>query len=161
LWINQWRQKIGVMFGDPRVLPGGEAQHYTASTKVEMKNKEQMGKDAEGNHIVDYNEHAFKVDKSKIGVGIREGEFTMIRNPDNPLGMGFIDEARTVINWARKHDLITGGGSSWRVNDVDTKFGRLQEIADYFYSDDEFYDAFKQQLIRAYRVKCDLKEEYL
>lgn len=162
LWINQWRQKIGVMFGDPRVLPGGEAQHYFASTKVEFKNREIMGKDDEGRPIPDHNIHSFKIDKNKVGTGIREGEFKMVRNPDSPLGMGFMDEAQTVVNWARKEGAITGAGSSWHVDGVETKFGRLQEIADYFYSDLEFYDHFQHRLICDYREKCKVApREYL
>lgn len=162
IWINQWRQKIGVMFGDPRVLPGGEAQHYFASTKVEIKNKEVMGKDTEGRQIPDHNMHSFKIDKNKVGTGIREGEFKMIRNPDSPLGMGFMDEAQTVINWARKTGVVTGAGSSWRVEGVEQKFGRLQEIADYFYADMEFYGHFQHRLICDYRDKCKVEpREYL
>ena len=161
LWINQWRMKIGTMYGDPRVLPGGDAQHYAAAVKIEMKNKEVMGKDANDMQTVDYNEHSFKIDKSKVGTGIREGEFTMIRNPSHYLGQGFVDDAKVVVTWARKVGLITGGGSSWTVDGVDTKFGRLQEIADYFYSDDEFYTDFKDRLVRMYRAACGLQEEYM
>lgn len=159
--INQWRQKIGVMFGDPRVLPGGEAQHYAATIKIEMKNKEVMGKNEKGREVVAHNVHSFKIDKSKIGAGIREGEFKMIRDNANYLGAGFMDEAQTVVAWARSQGLITGGGSSWTVAGVDTKFSRLQDIADYFYSDDAFYEAFKQNLIRLNRIDADLPEEFL
>ena len=159
--INQWRMKIGTMFGDPRTLPGGEAQHYAASVKIEMKNKEVMGKDAHDIQTVEHNEHGFKLDKSKIGTGLREGDFTMIRNPSHYLGMGFVDDAKTVVTWARKVGLITGGGSSWTVDGVDTKFGRLQDIADFFYSDDAFYATFKDRLMRMYRRECGLQEDYL
>ena len=161
LWINQYRMKIGTMFGDPRTLPGGEAQHFAAAVKIEMKNKEVMGKTANGIQTVDYNEHAFKIAKNKIGTGIREGEFVMVRNPTNPLGPGFVDDARPVINWARTTGKITGGGSSWRVQGLDEKFSRLQDIADYFYSDLDFYAHFRDGLIRDYRVACGLQEEYL
>lgn len=161
LWINQFRMKIGTMFGDPRTLPGGEAQHYAASVKIEMKNKEIMGKDAHGFQTVDHNDHSFVIAKNKIGTALREGEFTMIRNPDNVLGAGFIDEAQSVINWARAYGHITGGGSSWRVDGIEGKFGRLQDIADHLYSDDEFFENFKQRLIREYRVQCGLDGDYL
>ncbi len=159
IWINQFREKIAFM-GDTRTLPGGKAQHYAASTKLEMKNKEIQGKGDESG-ILSVNEHAFKVDKSKSGVAMRTGEFTMVRNPENPLGQGFIDEAKTVVNWAKKTGVITGGGSSWRVDDLDRKFSRLQEIADYFYSDWDFYEALKQRLIMDYREHCELEREYL
>lgn len=110
---------------------------------------------------MDYNDHSFKIDKSKIGVGIREGEFRMIRDPQHYLGSGFVDDAPIVVTWARQEGWITGGGSSWRVDGIDTKFGRLQDIADHFYSDDEFYDDFKSRLISAYRERCGLQPEYM
>jgi len=36
LWIQQWREKIGVMFGDPRVMPGGKGQLFAASVILEL-----------------------------------------------------------------------------------------------------------------------------
>jgi recombination protein RecA len=161
LLINQFRMKIGVMFGDPRTLPGGLAQHYAASTKIEIKNKEIMGKDAAGRQTVDHNVHSFNLKKSKIGTGVREGEFKMIRNQDHWAGAGFVDDANTIITWARAAGHITGGGSSWRIAGVDTKFGRLSDMADYLYSDIEFATRFKDMLIQEYRQQCGLIPEYL
>lgn len=36
-FVNQWREKIGVMFGDPRTTPGGRAKNYWFTTRVELK----------------------------------------------------------------------------------------------------------------------------
>lgn len=38
--VNQWREKIGVPFGDPRTTPGGRAKNYWFTTRVEMKRDE-------------------------------------------------------------------------------------------------------------------------
>ena len=38
--VNQWREKIGVMFGDPRTTPGGRAKNYWFTTRVELKRDE-------------------------------------------------------------------------------------------------------------------------
>lgn len=154
--INQFRMKVGVVYGDPRVLPGGFAQNFFATVKVEMKNKEHMGKDGVEANTVDYNEHAFTVKKNKIGTSIREGEFVMVRNSAHPLGMGFIDDAKTVVTWAKKTGVVTGGGSSWRVDGIDERFGNLQEIADYCYSDLEWFEVFKRRLISEHRERQGL-----
>jgi len=151
LWINQYRMKIGTMFGDPRTLPGGEAQHFAAAVKIEMKNKEVMGKTANGIQTVDYNEHAFKIAKNKVGTGVREGEFVMVRNPSNPLGPGFVDDARAVINWARTTGDVTGGGSSWRVGGFGEEFSRFQGNADYFYSGRGFFVGFPGHVLGGHR----------
>jgi recombination protein RecA len=158
VWINQWRMKIGVMYGSPRTLPGGEAQHYAAALKLEMRSKEVFGKDNQGHQTVEANEHSFAIHKSKLATAIREGEFRMIRNPDSPFGAGFIDDGKTVLDWARATGHITGGGSSWKVDELDMKFSRLQDIVDYFYSDDAFFAHYKDMLIREYRVKAGLSD---
>lgn len=149
--LNQWRYKIGVFHGDPRVLPGGQAQHYAACCKIEMLNKEHLGKDAQDMETVDHNQHSFKIAKNKVGVALRHGEFTMIRNPAHPLGQGFIDDGRTVATWAKKLGLVTGAGSSWHIDGVDHRFGKLDEIVQYFYSDMAFYHAFQHRVISRYR----------
>lgn len=158
--LNQWRTKIGVFKGDPRVLPGGVAQHYVASTKIEMVNKEHLGRDERDMETVDHNDHAFKVKKNKCGTGIRSGEFTMVRNPSHPLGQGFIDDARTVATWAKKMGFITGGGGSFRIHGLEGEtFRTLQDICDRFYSDLDFYEQFKRVLVTEQRRACGLVPE--
>jgi RecA/RadA recombinase len=159
--VNQWRTKIGVMRGDPRVLPGGVAQNYWAAIKIEFKNKEEAGRDEAGHHQIDYNEHAFNIKKNKVGVAAREGNFTMVRNPEHPLGQGFVDDARDVVTWAKSVGVVTGGGSSWRIDGKDTKYSRLQDIADMFYDDREFFEHTKQRMIEDYRESKGLERGYL
>lgn len=151
--VNQYRMKIGVMRGDPRTTPGGVAAQYFSSVTVDFKNKENVGSDEDSRQVIDYNEHSFRIKKNKCGNGPREGEFMMVRNPDHPLGQGFVDDARTVVTWAKAVGAVTGGGSSWRIRNLDQKFGRLQEIADYFYSDLDFFDKTKIELIEDFREK--------
>ncbi len=154
--INQWRYKIGVYKGDPRVLPGGVAQHYVASVKIEITNKETMGRDDRDIETVDYNDHGFKIPKNKTGTGIRSGEFKMIRNPSHPLGSGFIDDGRTVATWAKKMGMITGSGGNFRINDIDGRFRTLDEICQHFYADPEQYVQFQRRLVTMQREACGL-----
>jgi recombination protein RecA len=53
LIINQWREKIGVMWGDPRTTPGGKAKNFHYFTRVEVKKDEWLkdGKSAVGQTI--------------------------------------------------------------------------------------------------------------
>ena len=157
LLLNQWRMKIGVFRGDPRVLPGGQSQHYAAFTKIEMLNKETMGKDEHNIDTVDFNEHTFKIIKSKAGTALRSGEFTMIRNPANPMGQGFIDDGRTVATWAKKLDMVSGGGTRWQIaGHDDLAFKNLQGIVDWFYANPVEFEAFKVSVISKYRETCGL-----
>ncbi len=153
--LNQWRMKIGG-FGDPRVLPGGLAQHYVASVKIEILNREHLGEKEQGTALVSHNEHSFKVIKNKVGNGIRLGEFTMIRDPENPLGQGFIDDARTVMTWARKTGGIAGSGGGFRIDGVDNSFRTIEDMCTYAYANPEFYIMFKRRLITEQRIACGL-----
>lgn len=153
--INQWRMKIGVLHGDPRTLPGGVALKYVHSVGVEMLNKEKTdGKTAEGIDTVDYNEHSFRIRKNKVGGGIRTGEFMMVRNPDHPLGEGFIDDAGTVVDYARKWGLATGEGSQpKRFDGLDQSFKTWAQAAEYMYNDLGFFESLKRRLIGLNRKK--------
>lgn len=159
--VNQWRNKIGVIRGDPRVLPGGLAQHYLAALKVEFKNKEQEGRDAEGHQQIDHNDHAFTIKKNKIGVAAREGEFLMVRNPDHPLGQGFIDDARAVVTWGKAVGYHEGGGNKQRFRHMPGQYPTLQAIADAMYDDMDLFEHIKHELICDYRETKGLAREFL
>lgn len=148
--INQWRNKIAFM-GDNRNLPGGNALKFFASVSVELLCKETLGKDEHDVETVDYNDHTFKIKKNKVGVGIRTGEFQMVRNPSHRLGQGFIDDAKTVLTYAKKFGLFSGGGSAWRLEGVDHKFGRISEAVDYLYSDLDYFETLKNSCIAIQR----------
>lgn len=162
LLVNQFRNKIAMM-GDPRTLPGGNAIKFFVSVRWEVKNKEVMGKDRFQSEVVDHNLHTWVVTKNKIGNGLRNGEFTMIRNPDHPYGAGFIDDAKDVLTWSKKFGLLTGGGSSWYLDGArdltgtkPLRFGKLQEVSDYLYSDLDFYQDTKNRLISMQRANNGL-----
>ena len=72
IMINQWRQKIGVMFGDPRTTPGGQNKDYACFTRVEVTKG-------------DWIEH----DKKRIGHGIK---FKCLKNKTAPANLtGVVD----------------------------------------------------------------------
>lgn len=163
MMINQWRHKIGVMHGDPKTLPGGLAQKYMAALEIDWKNHEIKGKAGDGGEAnsISHNDHSFVIKKNKIGLGAREGLFKMIRDPNHPLGQGFIDDAASVVSFCKANGVVTGGGSTWKLDELgDRKFGRLQEIADYMYDEPDFYEHLKARLITAYRKSRGLTGDW-
>jgi hypothetical protein len=120
---------------------------------IETKKKgEAMGKDEHGIDIITHNDHAFAVKKSKVGNSIREGEFKLVRDPSHRLGQGAIDETKTVVNYAKRMGIVSGGGSSWYVDGIDQKFGRLSEIEDFLIDDDFEYDLLKARIVAERRM---------
>ena len=152
--INQFRSKVGLVFGDPRTLPGGRQINHIPTTKIEIKNLEVMGKDKHQHEVVEYNEHSFKITKAKHGSSIRSGEFRMVINPDNELGLrqGDFDDSDTAAAYAKRMGIITGGGASWKISGVAKKFGKLEEIKKFLISTPEEFLKLKQTIIAMQRV---------
>lgn len=116
--LNQFRTKIGVMYGDPRTSPGGKALEFAATLHLIMKNKEKFGKDEFDIESVEENEHAFQITKNKMNSGPRTGEFRVRRLPNEEWGLaeGAVDDASTMLAYAKKFGNYTGGGSAWELN---------------------------------------------
>jgi len=148
--LNQWRNTF-VLRGDPRVVPGGKGQHIHAFSRLEILNREVAGTDETDHNTVDYNEHVFHVTKNKEGVGLRNGEFRMIRNPSHPLGQGFIEDGRTAVTWGKNFGLTTGGGGKLRLDGTEETFRTMDDAADWLHCNPEFYFGFKNKIISSYR----------
>lgn len=120
LMLNQYRSKIGGFspVPDPVQVAGGKALGFANSVEIAIKNKEKMGKDARDIESVEENEHAFTIKKNKLNGGLRSGEFRMRRIPDESLGLheGDIDDAGTMLVYAKKFGAYSGGGSSWTLS---------------------------------------------
>lgn len=153
LYINQYRSKIGgyAAFGEPLSVPGGKALGFANSVEIIVKNKENMGKNSRGQEVVSYNDHAFKVEKNKCNGGVRAGEFRLMREPDESLGLAVadIDEAGTMLAYAKRYDAYTGGGSSWTLAywDEELKFRKLDEAILYLYTNPEAKAKLRDYLI--------------
>jgi len=159
LFINQFRSKIGVSFGDSRVLPGGAAMKYYASTQIEIRKvKEHTAKDTDDLDVFDSNDIAFKLTKVKDVCALTAGEFNLIRNAENTLGYGALNETRVVATYAKRVGLIAGGGASWKIEGCETKFGKLAEIEAFFLENEIFFTDLKRKIISRKRKMLGLAE---
>lgn len=165
LYINQFRMKIGVSFGDPRVIPGGKALEFGTSVQAIIKNKESKGKDEEGVDSIAHNEHSFTITKNKVNAGPRTGEFQLVRtdNTENNLFTGDIDDAATVLLYAKRFGFYTGGGSSWKLDfeDYNIGFSKAVEAIAALREDRDLYWDLRTHIIRAQAHRLGMPDEFL
>lgn len=157
--LNQFRSRV-VGHGDPRMLPGGNGCKFFCSVMFEVRNKPKAGENARGIEINDHNEHSFTIKKMKTGNSIRAGEFILMRNPDHAeFQPGEIDDRMTLVNWAKKFDMIGGSAARYTITGVDRTFRVYADIGDYLRANTEFAENLRRTLIGMHRADMGLPSE--
>ena len=124
IFINQLREKIGVMFGNPETTTGGNALKFYASIRLDIRRSGAAIKDREGNVIG--NPTKVKVVKNKLAPPFRIATFDIM------FGEG-ISKSGEIIDLGVETDVIQKSGSWFSYND--TKIAQGRESAKRFILD--------------------------
>lgn len=145
IFINQLREKVGVMFGNPETTPGGRALKFYASVRLDVRRGETLknGGEAYGNVT------KIKVVKNKVAPPFKTAVVNMIYGH----GISHVDE---VINLAVDHDIIEKSGAWFSYNGE--KIGQgINAVREYMNAHPDFEEKVTEQVKEALFPKPEEK----
>ncbi len=136
IFINQLREKIGVVYGNPETTPGGRALKFYASVRLDIRRTETLkaGGENVGNRV------RVKVVKNKVAPPFKEAEMDIM------YGEGISKEGE-LLDIATKYDIILKSGSWFSYKDQRLGQGR-DNVKEYIKKNPELFDEISE-LVRA------------
>ena len=144
IFINQLREKVGVMFGNPETTTGGRALKFYASIRLDVRKIETL---KQGGEVVG-SRTRIKVVKNKIAPPFREAEFDIM------FGQGISREG-DVLDLASNENIVIKSGAWYAYNDA--KIGQGRENAKIFLKDNpEIFAEIERKVRDKYNIENDL-----
>jgi len=141
IFINQLREKIGVMFGNPETTTGGNALKFYASVRLDIRRSTQI-KDTDG--AVQGNKTRVKVVKNKVAPPFRLAEFDIM------YGEG-ISKIGEIIDLGVEYEIIKKSGSWFSYGD--TKLGQGRDAVKALLNDNpELYEELEAKIREAIKA---------
>ena len=134
LFINQLREKVGVIYGSPEVTPGGRALKFYSSVRIDIRRTETL---KNGTEQIGSRTRA-KVVKNKVAPPFREAEFDVM------YGRGISREGE-LLDLAVKLDVVQKGGSWFSYGETRLGQGR-DNVKEFLLANKEIYDKIEEEV---------------
>ena len=148
IFINQLREKVGVMYGNPEVTTGGRALKFYSSVRIDVRRIEAI---KNGSEIVGNRTRA-KIVKNKVAPPFREAEFEIL------YGEG-ISKRGEMVDLAVKLDIIQKSGSWFSMGEMRIGQGR-DAVKAYMQANPDFAEKIEEE-IRANAFKLMSKQSQI
>ncbi len=134
IFINQLREKVGVMYGNPEVTTGGKALKFYASVRIDVRKADTLkdGSDVVGNHV------KAKIVKNKVAPPFKVAEFDIL------YGKG-ISSLGCVLDVAIEKGIVQKSGSWFSYNDEKIGQGR-EKALDYLKNNPDIADEVNRKV---------------
>ncbi|MDJ1110006.1 recombinase RecA [Macrococcoides caseolyticum] len=146
IFINQVREKIGVMFGNPETTPGGRALKFYSSVRLEVRRAEQL---KQGQEIVG-NRTKIKVVKNKVAPPFKVAEVDIM------YGKGISREGE-IVDLGAEYEVLQKSGAWYSYDGERIGQGR-ENIKTYLKENPEIRDEIDQKIRKAMGVGASLEE---
>jgi recombination protein RecA len=135
IFINQIREKIGVMFGSPETTPGGRALKFYSSCRIDVR---RIGQLKEGEDVIGQRVRA-KVVKNKVAPPFRVAEFDMMHSN----GISYEGD---ILDLAVAAKIVVKSGAWFRYGDLQLGQGR-EKTKDYLRENPQLAEEFRQKIL--------------
>ncbi len=146
IFINQLREKVGVMYGNPEVTTGGRALKFYSSVRIDVRRVEAI---KDGSNIVGNRTRA-KVVKNKLAPPFKEAEFDIM------FGEGISKEGN-ILDAAVEYGVIQKGGAWFSYDGEHIGQGR-DKAKEYMRSNPEFTDMVYKMIMDKINAEAEEKE---
>ncbi len=142
IFINQLREKIGILWGNPETTPGGRALKFYSSVRIDIRRTAQIkkGDQSVGNRV------KAKVVKNKVAPPFKVAEFDII------FGEGISYEG-DVLNMALNSGVVKKSGASYSFEDEKLGVG-LENVRKKLQEDKKLLNQIKKKVLEAAKVKA-------
>ena len=141
IFINQLREKVGVMFGNPEVTAGGKALKFYASVRIDVRKADAL-KDSDGA----YGSHTkAKIVKNKVAPPFKTAEFDII------FGKG-ISQGSCLIDLGLQYDIIGKSGAWFSYNGEKIAQGREKAVL-YLEENQQVAKEIEERILQAFNDK--------
>ena len=147
IFINQLREKVGVMFGNPETTPGGKALKFYASVRIDVRKADAL-KDSDG---IMGNKTRAKIVKNKLAPPFKTAEFDIL------YGEGISQEG-CIIDLGCSYGVIEKSGSWFSYNGEKVAQGR-ERMRDWLKHNPELEDEIEAKIRAAYKSAKEEKSD--
>ena len=146
IFINQLREKVGVMFGNPETTPGGKALKYFATIRLDIRKADAL----KGDGGIIGNRAKCKVVKNKVAPPFKVAEFDII------YGEGVSQEG-CLIDLGVEYGILTKSGSWFNYGDEKVAQGR-EKMREYLKSNPEIKAEIDAKIREAHKASLEKKD---